>query len=226
MNQLLSAKVSNEAVVILDGEINLEFIAKELESHQDKLIVCADGAYLKLQTNPIILKHLNAVVGDFDSIGDHQVKSHIELIHDKDQETTDFDKVLQYLVKYDITEALVYGASGLSSDHFLGNLSTALSWKDRIQLEFRDRYGVFFFFDKEITLKDVKNHKISLIPFFEANKIYCEGLMYRLNGETLLFGKRIGTRNIAVEDEVTVRYTGGNLLIYIEDKDFDKGVLI
>ena len=36
---------------------------------------------------------------------------------------------------------------------------------------------------------------------------------------SLEFGKQIGTRNFAVESEISILYDSGNLLIFIQDRD-------
>ncbi|MCF6776193.1 thiamine diphosphokinase [Thiotrichales bacterium 19X7-9] len=219
----MNAEKVTEAIVILDGEIDRAFIDSQLSGYDKPLIICTDGAYLHVKALPHILKKLNVVIGDFDSINKNEIiDQHIDVIHNPDQNSTDFDKALAYLYDQGIKKIIVYGASGLSSDHFLGNLSTALLWKDKLELEFRDRYGVFFFIHSGVELKGIKEQKVSVIPFFEVNNIYYEGLQYPLNGESLVFGKRIGTRNLAVSDSVIIRYDSGNVLVYVENKHYIK----
>jgi thiamine pyrophosphokinase len=56
---------------------------------------------------------------------------------------------------------------------------------------------------------------ISLIPFPFAEGINTSGLQYPLSNEKLTFGKRIGTRNKAIENTIKISFTKGDLLIYI-----------
>lgn len=213
-----------QAALILDGEINLKFIEEDWDLPLFDLICCTDGAYLTLKNSQIIHHNLNAIIGDLDSLGDSSnIDKKIEIIHKKDQNSTDFEKALNYLFDKGIKKIIVYGASGLSSDHFLGNISTAIAWKNKIDLEFRDAYGSLYFIDKNFEISGVKGKTISLIPFFEATDVYYEGLMYPLNGETLSFGQKIGTRNIAVEDSIKISYGSGCLLFYIENKRSKRG---
>ncbi|MCF6765005.1 thiamine diphosphokinase [Thiotrichales bacterium 19S3-7] len=219
----MSAEKVVEAILILDGEIDTQFLDSQLTHCATDLLICTDGAYLHLKSLVEIHNKLDVVIGDFDSIGQQQITDErIKVIHDPDQDTTDFDKALAYLYANGVSKVIIYGASGLSSDHFLGNLSTALYWKEKLKLEFRDHYGIYFFIDSNIHLKGIKGQKVSVIPFFEVKNIYYEGLKYPLNGESLTFGKRIGTRNLAISDTVIIRYDSGNVLIYIENKHYVK----
>jgi thiamine pyrophosphokinase len=59
-------------------------------------------------------------------------------------------------------------------------------------------------------------HKtVSLIPFPTATEITTKGLQYSLNKEDLVFGKRIGTRNKAIEKQICINFTSGNLFVFV-----------
>ncbi|MDD7913505.1 hypothetical protein [Polaribacter ponticola] len=42
-----------------------------------------------------------------------------------------------------------------------------------------------------------------------------EGLQYQLNKEDLIFGKRIGTRNKAIKNDIQITFKNGELFIFI-----------
>jgi thiamine pyrophosphokinase len=63
-------------------------------------------------------------------------------------------------------------------------------------------------------LKGVKDKMISLYPFPAVENITTVGLNWLTNGD-LSITSRIGTRNFAVEDEVSIEYKNGDLLIFI-----------
>ena len=114
------------------------------------------AAYLHIAPFLELRKKVNVIIGDFDSIGDtSQIDAQVKIIRNLDQDSTDFDKALAYLIENGVSQVIVYGAGGLSSDHFLGNLSTAMFWKDKIKIEFYDRYGSFYFIGKETVLRGV-----------------------------------------------------------------------
>lgn len=64
-------------------------------------------------------------------------------------------------------------------------------------------------------LKGVKDKMISLYPFPAVENITTVGLNWPLTNGDLSITSRIGTRNFAVEDEVSIEYKNGNLLIFI-----------
>lgn len=188
--------------------------AKLPKFDQFDAIYCTDGAYHyleKLKIKP------DVVTGDFDSISPDAIAENIEVILTPDQDFTDFEKALQIIEQRKIEEVYIYGSSGMEHDHFLGNLSTGVKYKDRMALLFFDDYSYFFFADKKTVLEGYQNRIISLYPFPEANKITTKGLKYPLIAEDLNMMSRIGIRNTAIEDEVIIEYESGNLLIFIKN---------
>ena len=176
-------------------------------------LVCAtDGAYQYLLENNIIPDFIS---GDFDSL--EKKPENIEVIPTYNQDFTDFDKALQILFDRNYVYVHVYGASGQEQDHFLGNLHTAIQWKEKLKLTFFDNYGFYFLADKLTKLKGVKDKTISLIPFPKVTDVITSGLQYALNKEELVFGGRIGTRNKALENDIEITFKMGDLFLFIND---------
>lgn len=174
-------------------------------------LVCAtDGAYRFLLENQI---EPHFISGDFDSL--EALPENIETIETPDQNFTDFEKVLKILKKKGYENIDVYGASGKEQDHFLGNLHTAMEWKDSLNLIFFDNHGYYFLADAFVEVKACLGKTISLIPFPEAHGITTRGLKYGLENESLVFGKRIGTRNLAIENTVSVTFKSGYLFVFV-----------
>lgn len=197
---------TKKAFILLNGSEPANF--PNLSNYD---IVCAiDGAYNHFEANNIIP---DLVTGDFDSI--NTIPTSVEVIKTPNQEFTDFEKALQILKHRGFTHIDVYGGSGKEHDHFLGNISTALQWKMGLTISFFDDFGKYFFIEDSVILTNVKEKNISLIPFPTASGIITKGLMYPLNNETLSFGERIGTRNIAIEESVFIAFDSGELLVYI-----------
>lgn len=182
---------------------------------QFEVVFCTDGAYRYLQEKGI---NPDVVSGDFDSLSADEIMSGIEVVETPDQNFTDFEKALQIIQKRNFNEVYIYGSSGMEHDHFLGNLSTGLKFKDKLNLVFFDDFSYYFFSEKETVLEDYKGRIVSLYPFPIAKKIKTRGLLYSLNNEDLDLSKRIGIRNEAVEDIVSIKYEEGELLIFIKHK--------
>ncbi|WP_068598986.1 thiamine diphosphokinase [Vaginella massiliensis] len=184
----------------------------KIDLRQYDYIHCTDGAlhYLSIWgIDPDIIS------GDFDSGVVDENNEEIEIISTPDQNFTDFEKALQILYTKGAETVHVYGASGRQQDHFLGNLSGAYRFKDKMTLIFFDNYSYYFFADKKLELDGYKNRTISLYPFPEATNIVTKGLAYPLSYESLNILNRIGTRNVATEDRVTIEYESGDLIVFV-----------
>lgn len=184
---------------------------KKLPNLSSYHTICAtDGAYNYLKEKNIPPDFIS---GDFDSLP--KIPEQIKVIRTPNQDLTDFDKVLQLLFDKGFYKIDVFGGSGNEQDHFLGNLHTAIQWKERLNLTFFDDYGRYFLAKKTTIISDCKNKIISLIPFPSSTNITTTGLQYPLKQESLTFGKRIGTRNKATENEVTITFDNGELFIFV-----------
>jgi len=185
------------------------------ELSQFSQIFCTDGAYRYLREKGI---KPDVVSGDFDSLSTQEIMDGIEVVETPDQNFTDFEKALQIILKRNFYDVYIYGSSGMEHDHFLGNLSTGLKYKDQLNIVFFDDYSCYFFAEKETLLEDYNGRIISLYPFPKAQKITTKGLKYTLNDEDLEISNRIGTRNEALEDKVSIQFKEGNLLIFIKNR--------
>lgn len=191
------------------------------------LIACSDGAFHYLKEKGLPLEKLDFISGDFDSHPEilHCVQksegfgkandNHFEIIETPDQEHPDFHKALEILLEKGVEKVDVYGGSGREQDHFLGNLSTAFFFKDRLNITFFDDFSSYFFIPKTFSLHNMKGRMISLLPFPVAKNIETKGLKWALNNENLVLGGRIGTRNVAENDDVFIEYQEGDLLIFV-----------
>jgi thiamine pyrophosphokinase len=199
---------TKKVFLLLNGEM-----PKEIPNTSNYDFICAtDGAYKYLKENNITPHFIS---GDFDSL--ETIPEDIEVIKTPNQDFTDFDKILQLLFDKNFKSIDIYGASGKEQDHFLGNLNTALQWKEKLEITFFDDFGTYFFADKILTLSNCFNKTVSLIPFPRAKKITTKGLQFALVNEDLNFGTKIGTRNKAKEKEVNISFESGELLIFINN---------
>ena len=197
----------NKVFLLLNGEP-----PKKLPDLSKYDIICAtDGAYKFLEQKKICP---DFVAGDFDSL--QTIPKNTEIVNTPNQDFTDFEKTLSILYNRRYTD--IYGASGKEQDHFLGNLHTAISWKEKLKLTFFDNYNSYFLAKNETKITNCLHKTISLIPFPKADHVQTKGLKYPLHSETLLFGERIGTRNKVVSNNVLINFKSGNLFIFISNK--------
>ena len=207
--------MKNKALLFINGEPPKQF--PNLSGY--KLIACTDGAFHYLKELDFPLDKLDFISGDFDSFNletFRQPQLHSsEIIETPDQNKTDFHKAIEIILEKGFENIDVYGASGGEQDHFLGNLSVAFFFKDKLNLRFFDNYSSYYFIPKEFSISDVKDNMISLMPFPIAKNIETKGLKWPLYKEDLILGERIGTRNIAENQEVSIKYKEGDLLIFV-----------
>ena len=183
------------------------------------LIACSDGAFHYLKEKGFPLKKLDFISGDFDShsgMDDEVYKT--KFIYTPDQNKTDFEKSLEIIKEKGFKTVDVYGGSGGEMDHFLGNLTVAFLFKEDLKITFYDEHSHYFFSPTQLILTGIKNKLVSLYPFPNAINVTTIGLNWSLTKENLDLTSKIGTRNFAVEDEVTVQFESGNLIIFVGNK--------
>ncbi len=208
MDQFL-IPMGKEAYLILNGELDREWLAQELADKED--IYCTDGAYNQFKNGSLSVK---AVIGDMDSL-ERKLVEGTELIHLPSQQQTDFEKALQIMEsKYDTVN--IYGAEGRDVDHFLGNLSTAMKFKDKVELFFWNPRQSYFFAKESIRLDGVRGKTISVMPFPIVRGLSYKGMKYPLENAGLKLGGKTGIRNEAVEDYVEISHDEGCALVFVE----------
>lgn len=180
------------------------------------LIACTDGAFHYLKNLNFLLEKLDFISGDFDShSGADENVYEDKFIYTPDQEKTDFHKALEIIAEKGFKNIDVFGGSGGEQDHFLGNLTVAYTFKEDLNIKFYDEFSEYFFIPKTFILKDVRNKLVSLYPFPTVEGVTTKGLNWALTNENLSITTRIGTRNFAVEDEVSIEYQKGDLLVFV-----------
>jgi thiamine pyrophosphokinase len=177
-----------------------------------QLIVCTDGAYHYLLANHIVP---DLITGDFDSID--ELPGHIDHIHTPDQNFTDFEKALKIIIDKGYKHVDVFAANGLEQDHFLGNMTVALKYINKIKIKFYDDRQIYYFANNHTVIEQVQGKTISLFPFPDTYQVSSHGLKYPLENDTLsMIGNKIGTRNYALQNTVTITFSEGYLLLFIE----------
>lgn len=180
------------------------------------IIACTDGAFHYLKDMGFPLDKLTFISGDFDSHSGMDEEIYREkFIQTPDQDFTDFEKALQLLFEQGANAVDVYGASGGEQDHYLGNLHSAFLYREKLKITFYDRYAAYFFISNNFETSGVRDKMISLVPFHEVVNLTTTGLQWNLNEDNLSLHRRIGTRNMAMEDQVRINFDRGDLLVFI-----------
>lgn len=202
-----------DAILCLNGEISHFDYIQENKG----IIYCADGGANKLIDKEIIPDY---IIGDLDSINVNEFKnkySDIKLIEKESQETNDFEKCLDYLLKYKKKNILLFGMQGGELEHTLNNWSVLKKFAKKLNITIlhNDRYAFVVSDNIEIELSE--KELISLIPQPKC-KLSTSGLKWNLNEEYLELGVREGARNLSVQKKVKIEVLEGELLVFVNSR--------
>lgn len=205
-------RMKDKALLFINGDPPKTFPNPE----EYGLIACTDGAFHYLKNLNFPLDQLDFISGDFDShSGSDENVYEEKFIYTPDQDKTDFHKALEIIVEKGFITVDVLGGSGGEQDHFLGNLTVAFGFKDQLNIKFYDEFSEYYFVPKSFIINDVNGKMISLYPFPSVENITTKGLNWSLIKGNLSITSRIGTRNFAVENKVSIEYEKGDLLVFI-----------
>jgi len=176
-------------------------------------IICADGGANKARAFNI-LPH--CIIGDLDSITQktRHYFSSVPIIHNPDQNSTDLEKVLDYLLANSFSSATIIGATGDRPDHTMANFSILMKYHRKISLQFFDERCTAEIIHKKIRFNAEIGQQISLLPIGKCSGIRTQGLKFPLKNETLELGVREGSSNEAVKNVVTISMNNGSLLLF------------
>jgi thiamine pyrophosphokinase len=202
------------AAIFLNGSHPSIRIVKKLLK-EDCHIIAADGGANYLHSKRI---NPDVIIGDMDSLSSHATeyyrKKDVRFIRIKEQETTDFEKSLNYCKTAGYKEVIVLGATSNRPDHTMNNFSVMKRYRNYFDVRiFTDEYEIFYA-SKSIVFTYGKNETLSMMAMPKAVGVSTKGLKYRLNDETLEFGIREGSLNESVSHEISISYKSGTLLIF------------
>lgn len=202
-----------KAILICNGDApSRDFLMKILENYDS--IACADGganlAY-KFKIQP------DFIIGDLDSI-EERVKNFFqgkgsEIILDTDQDSTDIEKSVKFLINRGYTSIDIVSALGDRIDHNLGNLSVLVNYHRKAKLRIIWEDGEVFFATDKFSFEVNKGDVISLIPLGRKALISKTiGLKFKLKNESLVFSGR-GVSNVAVANRVSIYVKRGGVFV-------------
>ena len=202
------------AVIFANGaECSWELTAQVLEWSPYVLVL--DGALERVLSLGI---KIDAVLGDFDSAR-HVEKmlvgqEPVEIVHTPDQEKTDLEKGLDFLISKNHRAAHIIWGTGRRTDHTLANISNMVKYKHALSLTMIDDHSRIYPLPSLFQKKFVPGSILSLMPIGKVEGIETEGLQYNLYNEPLEIGGRIGSSNQAAGSGlVKVAHKSGNLVL-------------
>jgi thiamine pyrophosphokinase len=206
------------ALLIANGSSCKSELLEEL-LEWSPFVVVLDGAMSRVHDLGI---KVDVLLGDFDrnELAIEEIKKFqfpIEIIHTPDQEKTDLEKGIEFLIERGFPAVNIIWATGLRMDHTLANVFNLVKYKNDISLVMLDDHS------KVIPLKSYphifekwyqKSTIISLLPMPQAYGIETVNLLYKLNKESLEIGFKLGNSNEVENDGlVQLKFASGELFL-------------
>ena len=202
------------ALIIANGEAcSTELMGQLLE--WSPYIIVLDGAIDRV--NELGIK-IDVLLGDFDSheqaLEKVQLNMPIEIVHAPDQNKTDLQKGIEFLIERKFAAVNIIWATGRRADHNLSNVTDVVRYQNQINIVLLDDYSRIFQLPKKFEKWYTKGTPISLMPVGNVLGIKTTGLVYNLQNEALQIGYRTSSSNEVLEDGiVSITHSEGDLLM-------------
>ena len=194
-------KVFKKIAVVLNGQMPKDkSLIKKIKSSD--YIIAVDGSGNALIDLNIIP---DVIIGDFDSINPINNEA-IEFVETKDQSKTDFRKTLEWCIDKNILEISIFGISGKSDDHFLGNYYTLNDFASIIQWRAFTDFSIISPCKGMKKFESYQGQKVSLFCMKGSSTISSKNLEYPLKSYQLKPSDE-AVRNIAIADQFTIEST-------------------
>ncbi len=204
----------SKALLICNGE-NSPSLLKRLAKEADFILAADGGADAALKAG--VCPH--AVIGDLDSVSPRarrQLKD-TPFIHVARQDNTDFDKALSWLCRRGFTACDIAGSTGKRMDFTVGNLLAAFAYAKKMDISFKAAGWSVYPLVKSKRFSARKGARASLLPVSACRGVTLKGFKYTLQNARLKAGDTMSTSNVVQTKNCEVSFTGGKLLLYVED---------
>ena len=187
--------------VILNGQMPTDDTIINQITNSD-YIIAVDGSANKLFDLEIIP---DVIIGDLDSLQNIKNKD-IELVETPDQNKTDFRKTLEWCIEKNILNISIFGISGESEDHFLGNYYTLSDFGEKISWKAFTDFSVISPCMGNKKFESFKGQKVSLFCMKGSSTVNSENLEYPLQSYNLKPSDD-AVRNLSLEDHFIIEST-------------------
>ena len=196
--------------VILNGQMPINNTLINQINNSD-YIIAVDGSANKLFDLEIVP---DVIIGDLDSFQKINNKN-IKLVETPDQNKTDFRKTLEWCVEKNILNISIFGISGESEDHFLGNYYTLSDFGDKISWKAFTDFSVISPCVGNKKFESFKGQKVSLFCLKGSSTVHSENLEYPLQAYRLQPSDD-AMRNISLKDHFTIEST--NIILVFQSR--------
>ncbi len=202
-----------KCIILANGKSPKKSVITFFGKNGFKTIICADGganSALKLGITP------DFIIGDLDSVSSKALKSFkskSKIIKIKRQNDTDVEKCLKFAIKSGYNEVVLMGATGDRLDHTFCNLGIVLKFFYKIKIILIAENSMLIPYKGNVKLKTVPGETISIYGIDSKTKITSAGLKYSLKDDSLPFGERESTSNVAEKETVKLKIKGGIIFV-------------
>ena len=193
--------VKKNVSVILNGQMPTDDAIINQITNSD-YIIAVDGSANKLFDLEIIP---DVIIGDLDSLQNINNKN-IELVKTPNQNKTDFRKTLEWCIEKNILDISIFGISGESEDHFLGNYYTLSDFGEKISWKAFTDFSVISPCMGNKKFESFKGQKVSLFCMKGSSTVNSENLEYPLQSYHLKPSDD-AVRNLSLEDHFIIEST-------------------
>ncbi len=208
--------MKKKAIIIGNGDIPKKRQILALSKFGFYDIVCADGGannLYKLKLNP------QYIIGDLDSVKlnvlDYFKSKDCRIIKISDQDNTDIEKALDFLLSLGYNDVILFGATGNRIDHTIGNISNLIKYRDKLNLHIIHHNSVLSCYHGLLNFKAKRGEVISFYGLDIETKFTTYGLKYNLNDELLYIGYRESTSNEANDENVSI--ISNKVFLFVRD---------
>lgn len=182
-------------------------------------VVVLDGAIHRVLDLGI---KIDALLGDFDrnEIDFEQVKfkqDSIEIVHTPDQNKTDLEKALDFLIDKGHQAVSILWATGRRADHTFSNIALLARYRGKIKITLLDDHSSIFLLPQRPASFQKwypKGSIISLLPLGEVSGISTKNLKYNVSNADMKLGFIHGNSNeVAVDGIIEISHESGDLLL-------------
>jgi thiamine pyrophosphokinase len=197
-------------LLIANGVLPPPRVVRELASSSN-FVACANGGTkhaLRLGIRP------DVVIGDLDSLSATMRRhlKHAKIVESADQNKTDLEKAILFLLRQKAKHITVVGATGKRIDQTLANIALLVKYRRSTRLTFVDPTGEIEIVQSRTEFRAKVGTTVSLIPTSRPVRVTTKGLRFALKNEMLEFGSR-GVSNEVIAPTVDVRVRGGTLFL-------------
>ncbi len=202
---------SSITVILADGQFPTHSIPLGI-LRQSRMVICCDGAALKLIGSGIRMP--DYVIGDLDSLSPELLdRLGDKVIRIESQDTNDLTKAFNLALSLRSEKIVILGATGLREDHTLGNISLLARYALQADVLMYTDHGRFMAISETTTIPSHRGQQVSIFSLTPSIPISFTGLKWDVTERPLLTWWE-GTLNEALGGSFTIQFTDGKVLVY------------